>query len=78
MKTDYAYCLNEGTCIHRRGCLRWVGNYTNEEVKELVCTGRDQYVNDEDCRPDYSKTDFPDKNYDLLDRFRLSNGEDFK
>jgi len=75
MITDYAYCQNEGTCIHRRGCRRWTGNYPDEEVKELACTGRDQYVNDADCLPDYSNTDFPDKSYDLLDRFRLSNGE---
>ena len=78
MNTDYAYCLNEGSCIHRRGCRRWLGHYTEQEKKELVDTGRDQYINDEDCRPDHSNTHFPDKNYDLLDRFRLSNGEDFK
>ncbi len=76
MKTDYAYCSNKGTCIHRRGCRRWVGNYPDEEVKELVNTNRAEYINDEDCLPDYSNTDFPSNNFDLLDRFRLSSGEE--
>ncbi len=78
MKTDYAYCLNEGTCQHRRGCRRWIGNYPKEEVKELTNTGRDEYVDDEDCLPDYSNTDFPENNYELLDRFRLSTGKEFQ
>ncbi len=78
MKTDYAYCLNEGTCIHRFGCRRHLGNYKEQEIKALVATGRDQYINDEDCLPDYSNTDFPDNNYELLDRFRSSNREELK
>ncbi|MCK5537590.1 MAG: hypothetical protein KAI79_12240 [Bacteroidales bacterium] len=49
MITDYAYCLNKDTCLHRQGCKRWIGNYTNDEAKELCNTGRDEYVNDAEC-----------------------------
>ncbi len=72
MKTDYAYCLNEYTCIHRRGCRRWIGNYTEQQNKALVATGREQYINDEDCIP---SDEACENNYGLLDRFRLSNKE---
>lgn len=67
MKTDYTYCLNQDTCIHRKGCKRWVGNYPDEEVKELSNTGRDEYIDDSLC------LDIDDK-FNLLDRFRLSDG----
>ncbi len=77
MKTDYAYCLNEYTCIHRHGCRRYLGNYPATEVKALVATGRDQYINDEDCIPNLSDVDC-ENDYGLLDRFRFSTGEEMK
>ncbi len=68
MNVDYTYCANEDTCLHRRGCKRWVGNYTNEEVKELVNSHRDKYLD-----AGYCLDDIPYK-YDSLDRFRNSDG----
>lgn len=76
MKTDYSYCLNQDTCIHRRGCKRWVGNYPEEEVIELSNTGRDEYIDDKDCLPNYKDVNC-EKSFDLLDRFRDSDGSDY-
>ena len=67
MNVDYAYC-NSIPCIHRRGCKRWVGNYKDEAVEELVNSGRDTYVDDKKC---ITSKPLP---YDMLDRFRLSDG----
>jgi len=77
MKTDYAYCLDEHTCIHRRGCRRWIGNYPNEEVKELTNSNRDEYINDKDCVPNYSDVNC-ENDFDMLDRYRLSDGSEMK
>ena len=78
MKPDYTYCNNENTCIHRRGCKRWIGNYSDDEVKELYTESRfiDE-VDDEDCMNSHSVYDnvMP---YFMLDRFRLSDGSNFK
>ena len=68
MKTDYTYCLNQDTCIHRRGCRRWVGNYSNEQAKELANSCRDEYIVDKDCM---ESEPMP---FALLDRFRGSDG----
>ena len=69
MNVDYTYCLNKDTCIHRRGCKRWLGNYTDEAVKELYTENRfvDE-INFKDC---INSKPYP---YDSLDRFRLSDG----
>jgi len=73
---DYAYCQNKDSCIHRRGCKRWVGNYEDEAVKEMQESGRDSYVNDKACVPNYSNVDCM-HDFEFLDRFRLSTGEPF-
>lgn len=73
MKTDYAYCLDKGTCIHRRDCRRWVGNYTDKERKDMANTNRGQYINDGDCVPDYSDVNCTN-DFSELDRFRNSDG----
>lgn len=70
MKTDYAYCLNKNTCIHRRGCKRWIGNYKDEEVEELRQGGRAEFLDDAYCI-----NSVPHK-FDNLDRFRLSDGSE--
>lgn len=78
MKTNYTYCINKDTCIHRRGCKRWVGNYTKEEAIEESNNNINGYIDDYDCIHedfDYDNVKYP---YDMLDRFRLSDGTDFK
>lgn len=69
VKTDYAYCLNKDTCLHRGGRKRWLGNYTDEAVKELYIKNR--FIDEIDSA--YCLDDIPYK-YDSLDRFRLSDG----
>ena len=75
MNLDYTYCLNEDTCIHRRGCKRWVGNYPSEEVKELANSYSDKYLDDEYCMKRHEIDDslMP---FNMLDRFRNSDGSD--
>ena len=68
MKLDYSYCLNKDSCIHRRGCKRWIGNYTDEEAI-FVADNVFEYIDDKSCMKN---------RFNLLDRFRLSDGEDFK
>ena len=68
MKLDYSYCLNQDTCIHRRGCKRWIGNYTDEEAI-FVADNVFEYIDDKSCMENL---------FDLLDRFRLSSSENFK
>ena len=78
MKNDYVYCVNNGSCIHRRGCRRWIGNYTDREVHELYTKNR--FVNEVDeskCIPDYSDVNC-DNSFIMLDRFRFSDGTEFK
>ena len=73
MKKDYLYCINENTCMHRRGCKRWIGNYTPEQCKEESNQNTfSQYVDDYDCMRedyDYDNAKHP---FDMLDRFRSS------
>ena len=73
MNKDYTYCFNEDTCIHRRGCKRWLGNYSEDEVEELYSGNRLKSDLDSTCCLD----DIPYP-YDSLDRFRLSDGSPLK
>jgi len=77
MKKDYAYCLNKGSCIHRRGCRRWLNNYNDKEVKE--CRGSEIFyeVNDKECVPNYKDVDCKN-DFGMLDRFRFSDGSEIR
>ena len=78
LNLNYSYCLNEKSCIHRRGCGRNLINYTGTQVKELYTNSRfiDE-IDDKKCVPDYK--DINCKNdFQHLDRFRLSDGSDIK
>ena len=68
MKLDDSYCLNQDTCLHRRGCARYIGNYTDEEAI-FVADNVFEYIDDKSCMENL---------FDLLDRFRLSSSENFK
>lgn len=68
MKSDYAYCTDEDTCIHRRGCRRWIGNYTDDEVKELYTKSR--FVDEVDSAYCMDSIPYP---FDAFDRFRNSD-----
>ena len=74
MNKDYLHCMNQDTCIHRRGCKRWIGNYTDDEAIEEADNNIIGYVDDEACINSHLFYDgaMP---YLMLDRFRLSNGE---
>ena len=72
MNIDYTYCKIDNSCIHRRGCKRWIGNYEDEAVKELNDSGRASYL---DCG--YCMDSVPYK-FDSLDRFRNSDGSPSK
>ncbi|HEY5631820.1 MAG TPA: hypothetical protein VIR31_06805 [Nitrososphaeraceae archaeon] len=75
MRKDYLYCLNQDTCIHRRGCKRWIGNYTDEEAIEESNNNIHGYVDDYHCMLedyDYDNIKHP---FDMLDRFRSSLGD---
>ena len=61
---DYSYCLNEDTCIHRRGCKRFIGNYTTDQAI-FLSNNIVSYIVDSDCI---------ENQYSILDRFRLSDG----
>jgi hypothetical protein len=83
MKTDYAYCLNKDSCIHRRGCKRWVGNYTEEEAINESNNNIYGYINDYDCiNGEVIEMDVTGEPlympYIYLDRFRLSDGSEIK
>lgn len=71
MTTDYLYCLDQDTCIHRYGCLRWVGNYSEDEVIEESTINLHGYVDTTHCIPNLSDISCTNC-YDLLDRFRDS------
>jgi len=73
MKNDYSYCINEDTCIHRRGCRRWLGNYEDEAVKEQYTENR--FVDEVDSAYCMDSVPYP---FDCLDRFRLSDGSPLK
>ena len=70
MKLDYTYCLNGNSCLNRLGCRRWLGNYKDEQVKQLTDSKRDMYIVDEEC---IKSEPYP---YNLLDRFRGSDGKE--
>lgn len=70
MKANYTYCNNENTCIHRRGCKRWVGNYEDDYVEEVK--HRLEFLDDSYC---LDSTPYPFEN---LDRFRNSDGSEMK
>lgn len=78
MNIDYTYCLNEATCIHRRGCKRWVGNYSDDEAKELYTSSRfiDE-IDENKCIPSYNDEEC-ENDFHFLDRFRLSDGSEVK
>ena len=76
MNLDYAYCLSID-CIHRRGCLRNLCNYSDDEIKELYTKSR--FVSEIDykkCIPNYKDINC-DNDFHFLDRFRLSDGSEF-
>ena len=69
MNKDYTYCSTGTECIHRGGCKRWLGNYADDEIKELYADNN--LVSHLDSA--YCLDDIPYP-YDSLDRFRLSDG----
>lgn len=68
---DYTYCLNSGYCIHRKGCKRWIGNYSDKESIEIK--KNIMFINDESCISEDKNSKMP---YDMLDRFRNSDGSE--
>jgi hypothetical protein len=77
MKTEYKYCKNDCSCIHRRACARWIYNYSYLKFHETIEDKNTSYINEEKCIPNLF--DINCKNdYKYLDRYRLSNGEEFK
>lgn len=72
MNIDYAYCQTN-VCLHRVGCKRWLGNYTDKAVKDIMDNERVRYINYKDCIPNYKSVDCTNS-YGLLDRFRGSEG----
>ena len=78
MILDYSYCLNEDTCIHRRGCKRWLGNYNDESVKELhTKNAHINEINFKECIPNCSDINC-ENDFQHLDRFRLNDGSEMK
>lgn len=76
MNSDYSYCVNEDTCIHRRGCRRWICNYNSDDVKELYT--KNIFVDEIDhtkCIPNYKDVNCTN-DFQFLDRFRLSDGSE--
>ena len=72
MNKDYTYCLSTD-CLHRRGCKRSVGNYTDAEVHKLYTDNR--FVSEIDhtkCIPNLQDINCTN-NYGMLDRFRMSD-----
>ena len=67
--------MNQDTCIHRRGCKRWIGNYTDEESIEEANNNIHGYVDDEDCMREDYEYDNVKHAFDMLVRFRNSTGE---
>jgi hypothetical protein len=67
MMQDITYCEG-GSCIHRRGCKRWLGNYKNSTISEMYRYAVLQDPND--C----IKSDPP---YEMLWRVRNSNEEGY-
>ena len=76
LKDDYTYCLNEDTCMHRRGCRRWIGNYTDDQAIQESDENTEGYVDESKCIPNYKDKECTNV-FGFLDRFRLSTGEPF-
>ena len=76
MKTDYKYCKNEGSCIHRRACARWIYNYPYLKFHETIEDENTSYVDELKCIPNLFDINCTNS-YEYLDRYRLSNGEEF-
>jgi len=72
MNLDYSYCLNEHTCIHRRSCRKWLGNYDEGELILLFSSNRDKYISDKEC---INSEPLP---FEMLERFRLSDRSEIK
>jgi len=70
MNSGYIYCLDNHTCIHRRGCKRWFGNY-NDDDKAYIITFQNRYIDENKC---INSKPYP---YKGLDRLRLSDGSEF-
>lgn len=68
----YKYCLNQNTCIHRRGCKRWVGNNSDKFADEESNKNIFGYIDDEDCM---RNDEVP---FNMIDRFRYSDGSEMK
>jgi len=62
---DYRYCNVLDSCIHRRGCKRWLGNYKDKVSNNLV--------NFKECINEDGESKFPDR-FLMPDRFRGSLG----
>ncbi|MCD6433571.1 MAG: hypothetical protein J7L21_05980, partial [Sulfurimonas sp.] len=59
-------------------CKRWLSNYTHAEVKELYMASR--FIEEIDparCVPNYKDINC-ENSFNFLDRFRLSDGREFK
>lgn len=77
MKEDYKFCKNDGSCLHRRGCSRWIYNYPYLKFHETIEDDNTSYINEEKCIPNLFDINCTNS-YEYLDRYRLSNGEEFK
>lgn len=75
MRLDYLYCINENTCLHRLGCKRWVGNYSDEEAIEESENNVNGYVDDYECMCSDDEYDNVKHPFGMLDRFSSSLGE---
>lgn len=76
MKTDYKYCKNKGSCVHRRGCLRWVYNFSYLKFHKTIEDKNTSYVDELKCIPNLFDINCTNS-YEYLDRYRLSKGEEF-
>lgn len=73
IKEDYLYCINNSSCIHRRGCARWVGNLSDDDAIFESTHNVDGYMNEKECITNYQDVDC-ENNFGFLDRFRFSDG----
>lgn len=76
MNKDYAYCINQSTCLHRRGCLAWLGNYSEQEAEDILDNCY-EYIDDTKCIPDLKDVNCTN-DYGFLDRFRYSDGTEME
>lgn len=68
MNNDYTACENKKTCIHRRGCRRWLGNY-EDDYANYMRNQKIQILDDKECM---------NSHFEMLDRFRNSDGGKMK